>query len=301
MKSNISFFNINWLSEYDGPGKRLVLFLQGCHLDCVWCHSPHSQLKASPLLYFDSLCQKCQRCKDACRNNVHCFNGNEHLLFRDNCTLCGQCIEACPQSSNYKHNGALILPTRKIDVSSLFETIEPHLKMLGDEGGITFSGGEPLLQSEALALLAHKCKLSGIHTALETSGTVPIHFLENIFSYIDTWLIGIRLDTGRNKPTKDSFESKTRSTLDFLTHNGITDIIARYPVIPGYTTTEYYLNTTLQILMNYNISRIDILPHNPESSHYYKAMNLPFQIDYDASQAERSYKYVSNFLLTKLI
>lgn len=298
MDSYLSYFNISWLSETDGPGKRLVLFLQGCHLNCVWCHSPHSQPEESPLLYFDSLCKKCQRCRTVCKNDVHLFLAGKHVLQRANCSRCGACIEACPQSSFYKPGGALVLPTRNTEISSLFEMIKPQLEMLGDEGGITFSGGEPLLQFEAVALLAEKCRESGFHTAIETSGIIPLTHIQKVSPFIDTWLIGMRLVTGPKTSQSVYLEKRTRNTLSFLTQNTNAEIIVRIPVIPGFTTTEAYLTTARQILQDYHIHKVELLPHNPESSHYYEAIDLPPQIEYNAAQADEIFKYVSDFFFS---
>jgi pyruvate formate lyase activating enzyme len=295
MGNYLSYFNISWLSETDGPGKRLVLFLQGCHLNCTWCHSPHSQPKESPILFFDSLCKKCQRCKIACENDVHVFLADKHILQRNNCSQCGACIDACPQSSFYKPCGALVLPTRKAEVLSLFEIIKPQLEMLGDEGGITFSGGEPLLQFKVLALLAKMCKESGFHTALETSGIIPLLNIQEVSPFIDTWLVGMRLVTGPKTSQSVYLEKRTRNTLSFLTQNTNAEIIVRIPVIPGFTTTESYLTTARQIIQEYQIKKVELLPHNPESSHYYEAIDFPPQIEYDTAQADKIFKYVSDF------
>ena len=196
MDHQLSYFHISWLSETDGPGKRVVLFLQGCPLDCAWCHSPHSQPTESPLLFSDLLCTRCRRCEDACKNGVHSFVDKQHITKREQCVKCGNCIEACPQSSFFKPANALSLPTKRCDIDSLFELIKPQLELLRNGGGITFSGGEPLLQAEPLTFLARKCKEAGFNTALETSGIVSLKSIEMIEPYIDTWLFGMRLITG---------------------------------------------------------------------------------------------------------
>lgn len=292
---DLYYFNINWLSETDGPGKRLVLFLQGCNLNCSWCHSPHSRPIESPLLYFDSICLKCKRCIETCNNKVHSFINDQHIINRDNCSRCGKCIEACPQSSFYKQSGALILPTQRIDVDTLFEKIKPHLELLKDEGGITFSGGEALLQSKALAILAKKCKESGIHTALETSGVIPTKYIQNLYPFIDTWLVGMRLLTGSSKLKSKNLEKSIHKTLAFLTQKPSADIIIRIPVIPDYTTSDNYLITVNKILKEYQIKKIDLLPYNPDSDLYYKAIDLPYHLEYNQIQADKEFLKVANF------
>lgn len=296
MDKYLSYFHISWLSETDGPGKRVALFLQGCHLDCSWCHSPHSQPAESPILYFDGLCKKCGRCQATCPNNVHLISGNGHTLKRENCTHCGACVDACPQSSQLKHSGALILPTTKMEVSKLFEMVKPQLELLGNGGGITFSGGEPLLQAEPLAALAKMCKESGIHTALETSGIVPSKHIQAVHPFIDTWLVGLRLVTSKKNEQAEYLKNKTLETLNYLTQQADVDIIVRIPVIPAITTTEAYLDGVYELLQRYGIKKVELLPHNPESSHYYKAMGQSPMVDYDKNQAEKMFQHVSHYL-----
>lgn len=270
--------------------------MQGCSLDCTWCHSPHSQCVKSPLLYFDSLCLQCKRCVAACQNGVHSFVEGQHLLHREKCQCCGDCIDACPQSSFFNQSGPLCLPTRYAEVQPLFEMIRPQLDLLKGRGGITFSGGEPLLQSEALSELARLCKESGFHTAVETSGIVTLEALKRMHPYIDTWLIGLRLLTSDDTSNRKYLEKQTRQTMDFLKQS---DVTVRIPVIPGYTTTDDYLTQVSQILIDYELNQVDILPLNPETSHYYDALGVDSNIEYDATQANQLYQYVSNFLEMK--
>jgi len=291
----LSYFHISWLSETDGPGKRMVLFLQGCPLDCVWCHSPHSQPAESPLLYFGSLCIRCHRCEEACVNGVHSFAGQQHLIQRERCVKCGNCIEACPQSSFFKQGNALTLPTKKCDVDSLFEQIKPQLELLRYEGGITFSGGEPLLQAKPLTLLAKKCKEAGFHTALETSGIVSLKSIEMIHPYIDTWLFGMRLVTGTKTIAPSYLEEQTRKALHLLSHEKKSTVIVRIPAIDGYTNTTDYLARVHEIASDCSIKTIEILPHNRESSHYYHAMGISPSVHYEETEANTACQSVTNY------
>lgn len=301
MNYPISYFSINWLSVTDGPGKRLVLFLQGCPLDCTWCHSPQSQPRQSPLLYFDTLCIHCRRCEEACPKGVHSFIDGQHQIQRDRCIACGSCIAACPRSTESGRGSTLELPTRESDINTLFELIKPQLELLQDVGGITFSGGEPLLQAESLTHLAKKCKEAGFHTALETSGIVPHRSIEMIEPYIDTWLFGMRLVTGTSTYSSAYLEKQTRKSLQFLTGRYNASVIVRIPVIPGYTDTKSYLDTVRGIIREYSVEQIELLKHNRESSHYYNATNSCASVVYNEQEATTSYQSVSDFFNINLI
>jgi len=302
MTHRLSYFHISWLSETDGPGKRMVLFLQGCPLDCAWCHSPHSQPTESPLLFFDSLCNHCHRCEDTCAKGVHSFTDQQHIIQRERCVKCGNCIEACPQSSFFKQGNALTLPTKRCDIDSLFELIRPQLELLRDEGGITFSGGEPLLQAQPLTLLAKKCKEAGFHTALETSGIVPLKSIRMIHHYIDTWLFGMRLITGTKTITPLYLEEQTRKALHLLLLEKKSIVVVRIPAIAGYTSTASYLDRVSEIKKEYSIQGIDVLKHNRESAHYYHAMGINCPIQYEETDADTAFQIVTNyFSLNQLI
>lgn len=297
----LSYFNINWLSRTDGPGRRTVLFLQGCHLDCTWCHSPHSLPPKSPLLYFNALCRHCRRCEEVCPQGVHKFMGKHHLVLRENCTQCGKCIEACPQSSEYKPANALVLPTKTQTVDTVFKVLRPQLELLQDDGGITFSGGEPLLQAKALVQLAKKCKASGFNTALETSGIVPLRSVEIMAPYIDTWLFGMRLTTGTHQFSAAYLERQTRRIFQYLAGQAKSRIIVRIPAIEGHTTTPYFLDRAMEIIHTHPGQPIEIMPLNKNSTHYYTAMGITPAIDFDALRAQTAHETISSYLRTEKV
>ncbi|MCL3781946.1 glycyl-radical enzyme activating protein [Prolixibacteraceae bacterium JC049] len=296
MSDSISYFGIDWLSKKDGPGKRVVLFLQGCPLDCAWCHSPHSQPQKSPLLYFESLCINCNRCMQVCPNSVHQFHNNLHTIDRTNCTQCGKCIEACPQSSSFKKGNALVLPTKTESIEEIYDQLEPQLELLSKDGGITFSGGEPLLQVDTLIKLAAKCKSNGFHTALETSGIVPLKSVQKIAPYIDTWLFGMRLTTGTPTISIETLYEKSLSAFQFLKTQKQSQVIVRIPSIYNHTDTPTYLKKLKQIIADHPKHLIDVLPANMEVNHYYTASGKTSNICYTDQQARTAYQSINECL-----
>lgn len=297
--TNLNYFNLTQLSTHDGPGSRTVLFLQGCALDCIWCHSPHSRLPSSPLLFFDSLCINCQRCAEVCPQQVHEFKGQNHLIERSRCIQCGACIAACPFSSQETNTGPLQLPSHKANVDTLFESLRSHLELLSDTGGITFSGGEPLLQFSALQKLAQKCQQAGIHTAIETSGIVPAPAVEALKPYINTWLLGMRFTTGTSNYDSAYMEDKIRTTLQILCTKPKSEIIVRIPAIPGMTSSSWHHKKVQSLLQEFSITTIDILPYNPESDLYYKAMDTNPPYIYNPEKALEAYQETNRILKPK--
>jgi len=233
----------------------------------------------------------------SCPNGVHSFDEAIHLIDRAKCSKCGECIESCPKSSFFKPASALTLPTKSSEVDDLFDFIRPQLELLGDEGGITFSGGEPLYQYKPLTLLAKRCKEAGFHTSLETSGMVPIKTVKAIEPYIDHWLIGLRLITGMPEYESSNKEEHLKKLMNwFYTKDALLTI--RIPAIPGYTDTPEYLASTIEMLNFKHIKSIEVLPQNPEGGHYYRAMGIRPSLTYNKERAENAYHLITEFFKT---
>lgn len=263
----IRYFDVAWLSHFDGPGHRVVLFLQGCDLRCPWCHSPHSQPSESPLLFFPSRCQLCGRCEQVCSQSVHQISAGRHDLNRELCIHCGKCIDACPLSSRGRLSGPLALPTKEATIAALWELLYPQLSLLRSIGGITVSGGEPLLQSNALSHLLRLCREAGIHTAAETSGTLPIQHLADVVDYVDCWLFGLRPTPCYAPSQVDLVEP----SLEFLANAG-SHVIIRMPVIAGITDSSQSLEGIAATMQSHQLTEIELLPNHEGTPHYYDAL-----------------------------
>lgn len=231
---------------------------------------------------------------NVCKNGVHTFASNTHQIDRTKCKKCGKCTDSCPISKSDQNGGALFLPTTTTSIDSLFSKIKPQLELLKNIGGITISGGEPLLQHEAVKELAKRCKEMGIHTALETSGIVPLKNINNVLPFIDTWLIGIRLTNGRHAGISPQFEKSTNDLLELLTQNS-KEIIARIPIIPGHTSTEEYLLCAKKITTKFNIQKTELLPFNPETSHYYISSGTNPPITFNRDSTKTAFEYATVF------
>lgn len=265
----IRYFDIAWLSHHDGPGQRVVLFLQGCHLHCPWCHSPHSRPPAAPLLFFAARCRRCGRCEAVCPQAVHHVSTGEHRLDRERCRRCGACIDACPVSSRGGTGGALALPTQAVTVAALWDLLYPQLDLLRKIGGITVSGGEALLQSAALQELLCLCRGDGIHTTVETSGSLPTKRLADVAGLVDCWLFGLRPTPLYTEPSADLIAEN----LAFL-RSTAARVIIRTPVIAGVTDLPKSLAQIAATMAACGLTEIQLLPCNRATAHYYHAAGL---------------------------
>ncbi|MGE5339921.1 MAG: glycyl-radical enzyme activating protein [Candidatus Omnitrophota bacterium] len=278
-EKNLRYFDISWFSAKDGPGTRTVLFLQGCHLRCPWCHSPQSQETTSPLLFFENRCLFCGACVSSCPHHVHAVENRIHTIDRTACRRCGACVKNCPVSKNAKWNtGALGLAGIDGKPEELFQLLRPQLALLKNIGGLTVSGGEPLLQVEPLADLLTLCKRDGIHTAIETSASLPVQPVESLIPLVDHWLIGLR-PILNNEATRTGDWTRVTHNLERLVLSNRCQITIRTPIIPGYTDHIACAQKIAETMKSFALSSIELLPYNRLSNHYYQAMNKPFPLE----------------------
>lgn len=166
---------------HDGPGTRTVVFLKGCPLRCSWCHNPETQSASREILFYQQKCIGCGACAAVCNNGAHRITNNIHSFDRDSCTGCMKCTKVCCSK-------ALITSFTEMTTDEIIAEVEKDRVFYGDSGGITLSGGEPLIQPyEALELL-QKCKDRGIKTAMETCGYFDSSFIPDLVSFTDCFL-----------------------------------------------------------------------------------------------------------------
>lgn len=273
-KQNIRFFSINWNSKTDGKGIRTVIFLQGCNLSCPWCHSPHSQPKISPILLHAQNCDLCEKCAEVCSNGVHSFELGNHRINYKACVSCGNCVSQCRRSNSVQQQSmnALNLPTIETTPEALFEKVFPQLNLLKYSGGVTISGGEPMLQYKALKEFLEACKSYRIPTTIETSGSVPFYCYEEIHEYVDHWLFGIR-------PVESEYSkyvANLNSVIDNLKQLSLLtrSVTIRVPLIKGILDSKIQMEKIIEVMQENGLKNVELLPFNPYTDHYYKAMGI---------------------------
>ena len=219
--------DIRRLTIHDGPGIRDTVFVKGCPLHCLWCHNPESISPRPQLLFRSRLCVNCGTCAELCPQKVHLFGESGHTLARGNCISCGKCAEGCLP-------GALALCGTLLTAEQVVASVlRDKAFFLNSGGGVTLSGGEPLLYPDFTAELFRKLKEEGISTALDTCGAVPFAAFEKVLPWTDRILFDVKgMDPERHARNTGRTNEGILENLSCLGRQGI-PVEIRMPVVPG--------------------------------------------------------------------
>ncbi len=266
-------FDFKKFSIHDGPGIRTTAFLKGCPLHCAWCHNPESISPKIELHYWPERCILCGECVEHCPEDA--LSLSDHTLQKDpaRCTRCGTCAARCPAEA-WQQIG------REMSVDEVMAEIRKDLPFYDESGGgVTFSGGEPLLQPEFLKEALQACKAIGVHTAVDTTGYTAWRNLEQITPYTDLFLYDLKLmDSARHRQFTGVPNETILANLRSLAASGC-EIIIRIPVIPGVNDDPANLESTAQFLHELNsIRRVDLLPYHHIAISKYSRMGVPYSL-----------------------
>jgi len=228
-------FNIQRFSIHDGPGIRTTVFLKGCSLRCFWCHNPEGVARGPEIQYSADLCISCGECATVCASGAHVVNERGHEFIRARCTLrpgdLAPCVSACPSR-------ALVLAGRSMDIEEVAqEVLRDRPFYVSSGGGVTLSGGEPLLQKDFSRALLARCVEAGVHTAIETAGFYAWENLEDVLPLIRLLLFDIKhMEPAKHKRTTGADNGLI---LENARRAASWDIpfVVRVPVIPGVNDT----------------------------------------------------------------
>lgn len=251
-------YNIQKFCINDGPGIRTTVFLKGCMLNCLWCHNPESKSPKKQLMLHSGRCIGCGKCIAACPENLHSFSeSGEHCIERGRCTACGKCAEVC--------TGALELVGREADTEEILkEVMRDALFYKNSGGGITLSGGEPLMQPEFTLALLKAAKEKGLHTCIETCGFAKWEQIETLIPYVDIFLWDYKeCDPARHKAYTGVSADVILENLHRLNEAGAS-VILRCPIIPGYNDREEHFAAIAQLAEELSsVICVDIEPYHP--------------------------------------
>jgi len=266
---------IQKFSTKDGPGIRDTVFFKGCPLGCLWCSNPDLIRPTPDLLYTVERCQKCGTCIEVCPENALAFGEDGVIVVdRDQCTGCGECVDVCPE-------GALELVGRFIGVDELVEELlKDRIFYQTSNGGVTFSGGEPLWQSGFVSRAAGKLKEEGIHTALDTAGEVTWCRFEEVLDDIDLVLYDIKAaDPELHRQLTGRENDLILANARLLAEKGIPMHI-RLVLVPGLNDSPEELEARLEIVRSLGdaVKQIDLLPYHRFGEGKYASLGLAYPL-----------------------
>ncbi len=267
--------DIQKFSLHDGPGIRTVVFLKGCNMRCPWCHNPESIAGEKTLEFLSTKCIACGSCVRVCPSGALRLDREGLHLERAVCNACGACAEVCPTH-------ALSMIGRRMSVDEVFKiVVSDKLYYDNSSGGVTISGGEPLIQPRFTASLLQKCREAGIDTAIESNLCVPQQVLESIVPYLNRLYCDLKLynDTSHRKVTGKSNKA-VLNNIRFVSTLGI-PIIVRTPIIPGFTDTEENIRSIAAFLATVPIQAYELLPYNPFAAQKHLDIGIPYGITSD--------------------
>ena len=249
--------DIHRSSLHDGPGIRTTVFFKGCPLQCLWCHNPEAQAHSPELFCYFDKCIHCGSCVRVCKNKVHQFTNGAHSIHFHLCTLCGNCVKEC-------NSGCLKIEGIEMSVDDIMTEVITDIDFYANSnGGITLSGGEPLLDVCFVIELLERCRDEGINRCVETSGFLPSDQFMQVLPLIDTLLFDYKI-TGSviHQQYTGVTDELILANLDAAYHFGV-PVILRCPIIPGINDTDEHFKGIRRLDEKYpHLKGIELLPYH---------------------------------------
>lgn len=269
---------------HDGPGLRTTVFFQGCPIRCLWCQNPETISCKPILMYNGALCKGCGACLAKCPQNTISYDENSRIKIDTAiCDLCGECVNQC-------YFMALTFSSQEMTVDEVYdEVIKEKVAYQKSGGGVTLSGGEPLLQKAFCQELLYRIKEQNVSTAVETAGFVHESALLEIQDKVDTFLFDLKMSNDIKHEYWTGVSNKViKQNIKMLTdiHD---NVVIRIPLIPGVNDTSEEFGDMMQFVSGLrHINSVHILPFHNAGAGKYEMIGTAYTLwDLEENNEER--------------
>lgn len=257
-------FDIKEFAVFDGPGMRQTVFLKGCPLRCRWCHNPEGLLAAPQLMIRTSSCIRCGKCRDICKTGQ--------------CTVCGKCVMVCPLHLRS-------ITGKEMTVSELVQVLEKNSGYYSRYGGgVTFSGGEPLMQHDFLRSVLKR--IPDMHRAVETSGYASEDIFEEVLEHLDYVIMDFKIFDGElHRRYTGAGNTPILLNIKKLCSGNIPFVI-RIPVIPGVNDNEKNYRDTARFIAGAKaLEKVELLPYHKTAGAKYGMAGMEYRPGFDTNRS----------------
>lgn len=270
MSTSGLLFNIQKYSTDDGPGIRTTVFFKGCPLRCGWCANPESQVGKKQVMWDEKKCTFCRSCVRSCKAGAISCTGGVIKTNPHKCEGNTSCVDACTAGAR------TVVGKRYRPDTVVAACLEDQSFYEESGGGVTLSGGEPLMQADFANELLSQLRQKGIHTAVETCGFVSPQVFQPMLPHISLLLFDVKHHELKKhlQGTGVSNEMILRN-LRIALHEG-RDVLVRIPVIPGYNNSLDDADAFCRLLVPMGVTRIQLLPFHHYGEDKYKQLGYPY-------------------------
>lgn len=260
-------FDIKRYAINDGPGIRVVVFFKGCNLRCAWCHNPEGISFNQEKMYSMAKCMMCGECAVVCPEKAVKLTKDGIIMDQELCKLCGKCADVCP--------------TKATEISGYYKTVDEVMTIIEKErpffdqsgGGVTFSGGDPLMHHQILKELLDECGRRKIHRVVDTAALVNTEILLKIAKSTDLFLIDLKMmDAEKHSKWTNVSNEKILENIIQLSESGA-DIVIRIPIIEGVNDDDENMENTAKFVSGLAGKKkpVNLIPyHNIAQTKYQK-------------------------------
>ena len=268
-------FNIQKFSVHDGPGVRDTVFMKGCPLRCIWCSNPESQSPQPQIGWREKKCIGCGICLKVCPGGA-LSRAQDGRIERDNskCTLCMQCVKHCYAKAMHVYGEAL-------DVDELYARIRNQPLAWRSDGGVTVSGGEPLMQAEFVAALLARFRRYAIHTAIETTLFASWEKVALVAAQCSLIYADMKFFSSEKHKQYTGVENTIikEHLLRLKKEFPSVELIVRTPVIPGINDDEEELNNIADFLKQVpGLNDYELLPFHSFGAPKYEQLGIEYAV-----------------------